>query len=209
VIEIVQAREQQRLAPVERAEERMLDRHIEPGGRIRGARAVEERLTLAAKDLEPRVDRSQRRVLESPPAAARRRRPPLEDRDDPAPEIGVRRDDVRQHLVGTPLLGLRPLGKARRRHRARGLREVRHRRLDLGDDLGRRLLGALCLEIPANACLLVSHRPALLRPARPPRDNTRLPNLVSTRYVGRRSGRRARWPRVSASETSFVGCEAQ
>ena len=76
---------------------------------------------------------------------------------DAAAEVRVGSDDVRQHLVGAPLLGLRPLAEARGRHGAGRRREIGHRGLDLGDDLAWRLLGALGLEIAAEACLLVGH----------------------------------------------------
>src|SRR5207245_9168794 len=67
VVEVVQAREQQRLAPVEGPEERVLDRDVQAPGGIGGAHAVEERVALAPEDLEPRVGRAERRVLD--PAA--------------------------------------------------------------------------------------------------------------------------------------------
>src|SRR5262249_57261965 len=46
VIQIVQAREQKRLAPVQRAEERVIDRDVEACVRFGGTHAVEERLPL-------------------------------------------------------------------------------------------------------------------------------------------------------------------
>ena len=153
----MQAREQQRLAPVERAEERVLDRDVEPRGRLRGAHALEQRPPLPPEDLQPRVRRAQRRVLDPAALAAGGRRPALEDRHDAAAEVRVGSDDVRQHLVGAPLLGLRPLGEARGRHGAGRRREIGHRGLHFRDDLGGRLLGALGLEIAAEACLLVGH----------------------------------------------------
>src|SRR5207245_6171473 len=54
VVEVVQAREQQRFAPVQRAEERVLDRDVEAPGGIGGAHAVEQRVPLATEELEPR-----------------------------------------------------------------------------------------------------------------------------------------------------------
>ena len=100
---------------------------------------------------------SKRRVLEPSAATARRRRSPLENGDDPAAEVRVGGDDVRQHLVGAPLFGLRPLGEAPGRHGVRRRREIGHGRRDLRDDLGRRLLGALRLEVAADPFLLVRH----------------------------------------------------
>src|SRR5204863_10158867 len=80
VVEVVQAREQQRLAPVERAEEGVFDRDVQAPGGIGGAHAVEQGLPLATEDLEPRVSRAERRVLDPAALTARGRRQVLEDR---------------------------------------------------------------------------------------------------------------------------------
>src|SRR5262249_53508833 len=69
----------------------------------------------------------------------------------------VGRDDVGQHFVGAPLLGLRPLGKPCGRHRACRSRQVRHSGFHFRDDFPRRLFGTLGLEIVADALLLVGH----------------------------------------------------
>src|SRR5580765_996175 len=74
VIEIVDADEQERLAPVEQAEEAVGDRLLEPGCRVRAQRAREQRLAIPVEDREPlrgRVARRRRPLVSVAPLARR------------------------------------------------------------------------------------------------------------------------------------------
>jgi len=71
--------------------------------------------------------------------------------------MGARRDDVREHLVGGPLAGLRALGKVGRWHRVSRGPEISHRRADLVDHRRGGELGPLRFQVAADAELLVRH----------------------------------------------------
>src|SRR5207245_9801590 len=102
--------------------------------------------------------RRRRRRVRRRRVARRARRLAVEQAHHGAPEVPAGLYYVGHHLVGAPFLRRRPLGEARRRHGAGGGAQLGHRRPHLVDDLRRRELGGLGLQISADALLLVGHQ---------------------------------------------------
>src|SRR5215470_8134805 len=156
VIEVVDAHEEHPLAPVERAERRVRDRHVE---------------VLVSASLEhPRVERLAQR-LERPPVVLgaseagtsdpghrvtdpRRRRSAGDDRaDSHVAELG-HLQHVREHLGGRPLTVRRPLVKPLRRHPAGGRAQRQRVPPQLVDQFGDRQLRRLCDQVAADPLCL-------------------------------------------------------
>src|SRR4029453_15963213 len=157
VVEIVEAHEEERLAPVEWPEEGMLHRAVEMALGVGGEHAREEHRAILLDDLQPLLGGARRRVLVAATREPRGQRRPGGEGHDGATEVAAGRHHVGHHLVAAPVVGARLLREALGGHQRGGGAQLAHRALHLLHDLGGRELGPLRLEIAPDALLLLVH----------------------------------------------------